>query len=62
MDIFRKMEVNIPLFEPIKQIPRYAKLLKELYVKKKKLKGNKTIQVTKKYFFQYEKKKITSRV
>ncbi|CAM8972572.1 unnamed protein product [Rhodiola kirilowii] len=29
-ELFRKVEINIPLLEAIKQIPRYAKLLKEL--------------------------------
>ncbi|CAM8890240.1 unnamed protein product [Rhodiola kirilowii] len=29
-ELFRKVEINIPLLEAIKQIPRYAKFLKEL--------------------------------
>jgi len=37
---FRKVEVNIPLLDAIKQIPRYAKFLKELCTHKMKLKGN----------------------
>ncbi|KAL0370706.1 UNVERIFIED_CONTAM: hypothetical protein Sangu_0388700 [Sesamum angustifolium] len=39
-EIFRKVEVNIPLLDAIKQIPRYAKFLKELCTSKDKLKGN----------------------
>jgi len=30
LETFRKVEVNIPLLDVIKQIPRYAKFLKEL--------------------------------
>ncbi|RDY10537.1 hypothetical protein CR513_04905, partial [Mucuna pruriens] len=34
------MEINIPLLDAIKQIPKYAKFLKELYIhKRKKMKG-----------------------
>ncbi|RDX63841.1 hypothetical protein CR513_57677, partial [Mucuna pruriens] len=39
--MFRKVEINIPLLDAIKQIPKYAKFLKELCVhKRKKMKGN----------------------
>ncbi|RDY11794.1 hypothetical protein CR513_03492, partial [Mucuna pruriens] len=38
--MFRKMEINIPLLDAIKQIPKYTKFLKELCVhKRKKMKG-----------------------
>ncbi|RDY03147.1 hypothetical protein CR513_13291, partial [Mucuna pruriens] len=38
--MFRKVEINISLLHAIKQIPKYAKLLKELCVhKRKKMKG-----------------------
>ena len=40
LETFRKVEVNIPLLDAIKQIPRYAKFLKELCTHKRKLKGN----------------------
>ena len=36
----RKVQVNIPLLDAIKQVPRYAKFLKELCTTKRKLKGN----------------------
>ncbi|RDX98417.1 hypothetical protein CR513_18671, partial [Mucuna pruriens] len=37
---FRKVEINIPLLDAIKKIPKYAKFLKELCVhKRKKMKG-----------------------
>jgi len=42
---FRKVEVNTPLLDAIKQIPRYAKVLKELCTHKRKLKGNERISM-----------------
>ncbi|XP_062104265.1 uncharacterized protein LOC133815441 [Humulus lupulus] len=39
-DTFRKVEVNIPLLDAIKQVSRYAKFLKELCTNKRKLRGN----------------------
>ncbi|XVF61031.1 hypothetical protein PTKIN_Ptkin08bG0095600 [Pterospermum kingtungense] len=42
---FCKVEVNIPLLDSIKQIPRYAKFLKELYTNKRKLKGNEFVSM-----------------
>ncbi|KAF1881751.1 hypothetical protein Lal_00031898, partial [Lupinus albus] len=38
LDTFTMVEVNIPLLDAIKQIPRYAKFLKELCTHKRKLK------------------------
>jgi len=45
LETFRKMEVNIPLLDAIKQISRYAKFLKELCTHKRRLKGNKKISM-----------------
>ncbi|RDX78485.1 hypothetical protein CR513_41237, partial [Mucuna pruriens] len=40
LKMFRKVEINIPLLDAIKQIPKYAKFLKELCVhKRRKMKG-----------------------
>ncbi|RDX89958.1 hypothetical protein CR513_28242, partial [Mucuna pruriens] len=40
LKMFRKVEINIPLLDAIKQIPKYPKFLKELCVhKRKKMKG-----------------------
>ncbi|RDX72129.1 hypothetical protein CR513_48427, partial [Mucuna pruriens] len=36
LKMFRKVEINIPLLDSIKQIPKYAKFLKELCVHKRK--------------------------
>ncbi|KAL0358207.1 UNVERIFIED_CONTAM: hypothetical protein Scaly_1506400 [Sesamum calycinum] len=44
-ETFRKMEVNILLLDAIKQIPRYAKFLKELCTNKGKLKGNERVSM-----------------
>nr|KAJ0215781.1 hypothetical protein LSAT_V11C300140050 [Lactuca sativa] len=45
MQMFLKVHLNIPLLDTIKQVPRYAKFLKELCISKKKLKGNETVKV-----------------
>ncbi|XP_052172103.1 uncharacterized protein LOC127788024 [Diospyros lotus] len=43
--ISSKVEVNIPLLDAIKQVPRYAKFLKELCTNKMKLKGNEKVSM-----------------
>ena len=45
LEIFRKVEINIPLLDAIKQVPRYAKFLKELCTTKRKLEGNEKVSV-----------------
>ncbi|KAL0420264.1 UNVERIFIED_CONTAM: hypothetical protein Slati_3049300 [Sesamum latifolium] len=44
-ETFCKVEVNIPLIDAIKQIPRYAKFVKELCTNKGKLKGNERVSM-----------------
>ncbi|XP_059461891.1 uncharacterized protein LOC132190882 [Corylus avellana] len=46
-ETFRRCEVNIPLLDAIKQVPRYAKFLKELCItkRKQKLKGCEKVRV-----------------
>ncbi|RDY00065.1 hypothetical protein CR513_16803, partial [Mucuna pruriens] len=40
LKMFRRVEINIPLLDSIKQVPKYAKFLNELYIhKRKKIKG-----------------------
>ncbi|GAV57601.1 hypothetical protein CFOL_v3_01138, partial [Cephalotus follicularis] len=46
LDIFRKIEVNIPLLDAIQQIPKYAKFLKELCTNKRRLKGNERVSLS----------------
>ncbi|RDX82177.1 hypothetical protein CR513_37066, partial [Mucuna pruriens] len=43
--MFWKVEINIPLLDAIKQVPKYAKFLKELCVhKRRKIKGSREIE------------------
>ncbi|XP_026396041.1 uncharacterized protein LOC113290673 [Papaver somniferum] len=44
-EIFKNTQVNIPLIEAIRQVPRYAKFLEELCTKKHKLTGNEVMSV-----------------
>jgi len=48
LETFRKVEVNIPMLDSIKQITRYAKFLKELCTHKRRLKGNEKINMERK--------------
>ncbi|XP_052621604.1 uncharacterized protein LOC128127214 [Lactuca sativa] len=45
MQMFKRVQINIPLIEVIKQVPRYARFLKDLCVSKNKLKGNQVVTV-----------------
>jgi len=45
LETFKKVEVNVPLLDAIKQIPKYAKFLKELCTHKRRLKGNERINM-----------------
>jgi hypothetical protein len=47
LEVFKKVELNIPLIDAIKQIPKYAKFLKELCTTKRafKLKGHETVSM-----------------
>ncbi|XP_027150283.1 uncharacterized protein LOC113750515 [Coffea eugenioides] len=53
---FRKVEVNIPLLDAIKQILRYEKFLKELCTTQKKLKGNEKVHLGEKVSAVLQKK------
>ncbi|OMO53872.1 Retrotransposon gag protein [Corchorus capsularis] len=46
LDIFRKVEVNIRLLDAIQQVPRYARLLKQLCTNKKRLQGKLNVGAT----------------
>ena len=37
LEIFKKIEINIPFLEAINQTPNYAKFMKEILSKKKKI-------------------------
>ncbi|XP_071917951.1 uncharacterized protein [Coffea arabica] len=45
LNVFRKVEINIPLLEAIKQVPKYAKFLKDLCTHKRKLRGDERVAV-----------------
>ena len=45
LETFRKVQVNIPLLDAIRQVPKYAKFLKDLCTKKRKMKGNEVLSV-----------------
>ncbi|XP_073133505.1 uncharacterized protein [Henckelia pumila] len=57
-DTFRRCEVNIPLLDVIKQIPRYAKFLKELCTakRKQKLKGCQKVELGENVFAVIQRK------
>ncbi|KAL4302266.1 hypothetical protein GQ457_10G017450 [Hibiscus cannabinus] len=43
LDVFRKVEINIPLIEVIRKLPRYAPFLKEFCANKRKFYGQEKI-------------------
>ncbi|CAN6679376.1 unnamed protein product [Malus baccata var. baccata] len=45
LETFRKVQVNIPLFDAIKQVPRYAKFLKELCTTRKRMSTKEVVKV-----------------
>ncbi|KAL0433180.1 UNVERIFIED_CONTAM: hypothetical protein Slati_2652300 [Sesamum latifolium] len=45
LETLRKVEVNILLLDAIKQVPRYAKFLKEMCTNKSKLRGNERVSM-----------------
>ncbi|CAN6552291.1 unnamed protein product [Malus baccata var. baccata] len=45
LETFRKVQVNIPLLDAIKQVPRYAKFLKELYTTRKRISTKEVVKV-----------------
>ncbi|XP_068319699.1 uncharacterized protein [Pyrus communis] len=45
LETFRKVQVNIPLLDAIKQVPRYAKFLKELCTTRKRISNKEVVKV-----------------
>ncbi|VFQ70069.1 unnamed protein product [Cuscuta campestris] len=43
LETFKKVEINLPLLEAIRQVPKYAKFLKELCTHKNKLSGTEKV-------------------
>ena len=46
LDIFKKIEINIPFAEVINQMPNYAKFLKEILNKKRKIAEKRIVNLT----------------
>ncbi|KAL4391151.1 hypothetical protein AHAS_Ahas03G0216400 [Arachis hypogaea] len=47
LEVFRKLQINIPFAKILEQMPLYVKFMKELLSKKKPLKGDETVVLTK---------------
>ncbi|CAN6716366.1 unnamed protein product [Malus baccata var. baccata] len=47
LDTFRKVQVNLPLLDAIKQVPKYAKFLKELCRNKRRFNDQETVALSK---------------
>ncbi|XP_027158459.1 uncharacterized protein LOC113760082 [Coffea eugenioides] len=45
LEIFRKVQINIPLLDAIKQVPKYAKFLRDLCVNRRRLRGDERVIV-----------------
>jgi len=56
LETLRKVEINIPLLDAIKQVPHYAKFLKELCTTKRKLVGNEKVSVGKNVSAVFQRK------
>ncbi|KAM1365522.1 hypothetical protein ACFX14_043859 [Malus domestica] len=46
LETFRKVQVNIPLLDAIKQVPRYAKFLKKLCTTRKRILTKEVVKVS----------------
>ena len=46
LEMFRKVQVNIPLLDAIKQVPKYAKFLKELCTTKRRMSNKEVVKVS----------------
>ena len=46
LDTFRKVQVNLPLLDAIKQVPKYAKFLKELCTNKRRFNDPETVALS----------------
>ncbi|CAN6686583.1 unnamed protein product [Malus baccata var. baccata] len=46
LDTFRKVQVNIPLLDAIKQVPMYAKFLKELCTTRKRISNKEVVKIS----------------
>ena len=49
LDVFRKLHINIPFAEALEQMPSYAKFMKEIISRKRKLEDYETIALTEEF-------------
>nr|XP_027076985.1 uncharacterized protein LOC113700728 [Coffea arabica] len=45
LEVFRKVQINIPLLDAIKQVPKYAKFFRDLCVNRRRLRGDERVIV-----------------
>ncbi|XP_027174463.1 uncharacterized protein LOC113774097 [Coffea eugenioides] len=45
LEVFHKVEINIPLLDAIKQVPKYAKFLRDICVNRRRLRGDERVIV-----------------
>ena len=46
LEIFKKVQVNLPLIKCLKQVPKYAKFLKELCTKRRRTDENEVVKMS----------------
>ncbi|XP_070664548.1 uncharacterized protein [Malus domestica] len=56
LEMFRKVHVNIPLLDAIKQIPKYAKFLKKLCTTRKQIREKEVVHVSENVFAMLQRK------
>ena len=56
LETFSKVQVNIPLFDAIKQVRRYTNFIKELCMQKRKLRGDEMVRVGENMSAVFQKK------
>ena len=44
IDIFKQLHINIPFSEALEQMPTYAKFMKDLLIKKKRIVDDETVE------------------
>jgi len=45
LDIFKKLQINIPFSEALEQMPTYAKFMKELLTKKRRITNDEIVEL-----------------
>ncbi|VFQ86442.1 unnamed protein product [Cuscuta campestris] len=55
-EMFKKVQVNIPLLNAIKNVPKYAKFLKEMCTNKRRLKGDERVSISENVSAIFQKK------